>query len=81
MLLRSAVVRTTVEKLPFAFTLDDSMAMAADATISSHAKVVVVARISRSGNAAPQKGDVEGVSAPVAPGTSGVKVALSRVID
>ncbi len=76
-----AVVRTTVEKLPFAFTLDDSMAMSAGATISSHAKVVVVARISRSGNAAPQKGDVEGLSAPVAPGASGVKVALSRVID
>ena len=45
-----AVVRTTVEKLPYTFTLDDSMAMAAGATISSHAKVVVVARISRSGN-------------------------------
>jgi len=76
-----AVVRTTVDKLPYAFMLDDSMAMAAGATISSHAKVVVVARISKSGTAAPQKGDVEGVSAPVAPGASGVKVALSRVID
>jgi cytochrome c-type biogenesis protein CcmH len=76
-----AVVRTTVEKLPFAFTLDDSMAMAAGATISSHAKVVIVARVSKSGNAAAQKGDVEGLSAPVAPGVSGVKVALSRVID
>ena len=76
-----AVVRTTVDKLPYAFKLDDSMAMAAGATISSHAKVVVVARVSRSGNAAPQKGDVEGVSAPVAPGASGIKVALSRLID
>ena len=76
-----AVLRTTVEKLPYSFTLDDSMAMAAGATISSHAKVVVVARVSKSGNAAPQKGDVEGVSAPVAPGASGVKVALSRLID
>jgi len=76
-----AVVRTTVDKLPYAFSLDDSMAMAAGATISSHAKVVIVARISRSGTAAPQKGDVEGVSVPVAPGASGVKVALSRVID
>ena len=76
-----AVVRTTVEKLPFSFTLDDSMAMAAGATSSSHAKVVVVARVSRSGNAAPQKGDIEGISAPVAPGASGIKVSLSRVID
>lgn len=76
-----AVVRTTVDKLPYAFKLDDSMAMAAGSTISSHAKVVVVARVSKSGNAAPQKGDVEGVSAPVAPGASGIKVALSRIID
>jgi len=76
-----AVVRTTVGKLPYVFKLDDSMAMAAGSTISSHAKVVVVARVSKSGNAVPQKGDVEGVSAPVAPGASGIKVALSRVID
>ncbi len=76
-----AVLRTTVEKLPFSFTLDDSMAMAAGATISSHARVVVVARVSRSGNAAPQKGDIEGISAPVAPGASAIKVSLSRVID
>ena len=76
-----AVVRTTVEKLPYAFTLDDSMAMAAGATISSHPKVVVVARISRSGNPMPQKGDIEGTSAPVAPGARGVNVALSRIVD
>ena len=76
-----AVVRTTVDKLPYSFTLDDSMAMAAGATISRHAKVVVVARVSRSGNAMPQKGDIEGVSAPIAPGASGVNISLSRLID
>jgi cytochrome c-type biogenesis protein CcmH len=76
-----AVVRTTVDKLPYAFKLDDSMAMAAGATISGQAEVVVAARISKSGNAAPQKGDIEGMSAAVAPGASGVKVVLSRVVD
>ncbi len=76
-----AVVRTTVDKLPYAFTLDDSMAMAAGATISSHTKVVVVARVSRSGNPMPQKGDVEGSSGPIAPGARGVNVALSRIVD
>lgn len=76
-----AVVRTTVDKLPYSFTLDDSMAMAAGATISKHAKVVVVARVSRSGNAMPQKGDIEGMSAPMAPGASGVNISLSRLID
>jgi len=76
-----AIARTTVAALPYRFTLDDSMAMAAGATISSHAKVVVAARISKSGNAVPQKGDIEGLSDPVAPGASGVKVVLSRIVD
>jgi len=76
-----AVARTTVAALPYRFTLDDSMAMAPGATISSHAKVVVAARVSKSGNAISQKGDIEGISAPVAPGASGVKVVLSRIVD
>ena len=76
-----AIARTTVAALPYRFTLDDSMAMAAGATISSHAQVVVAARVSKSGTAVPQKGDVEGTSAPVAPGTKGMKVVLSRIVD
>lgn len=76
-----AIARTTVAALPYQFTLDDSMAMAAGATISSHDKVVVAARVSKSGNAISQKGDIEGTSAPVAPGASGVKVVLSRIVD
>lgn len=76
-----AVVRTTVEKLPYAFTLDDSMAMAPGAKLSNHAKVIVTARISRSGKAAPQKGDIEGSSAPVAPGATGVQVVISKTLD
>ncbi len=76
-----AVVRITVDKLPYAFTLDDSMAMAPNAKLSGHPKVVIVARISKSGNPVPQKGDIEGLSAPVAPGTSGLNVVMSRVVD
>ena len=76
-----AVARTTVAALPYRFTLDDSMTMAAGATISSHAKVVVAARVSKSGTAIPQKGDIEGTSAPVAPGATGVRVVLSKIVD
>jgi cytochrome c-type biogenesis protein CcmH len=76
-----AVARTTVAALPYRFSLDDSMAMAAGATISSQEKVVVVARVSKSGSAASQKGDIEGTSEAVAPGASGLKVVLSRVVD
>lgn len=76
-----AVVRTTVRELPYRFTLDDSMAMAPGAKLSGHAKIVVSARVSRSGNAAPQKGDIEGVADAVAPGTRNLAVVLSRVIE
>jgi cytochrome c-type biogenesis protein CcmH len=76
-----AVARTTVAALPYRFKLDDSMAMAPGMTISSHAKVVIAARVSKSGNAISQKGDIEGTSEPVVPGTSGMKVVISRVIE
>jgi cytochrome c-type biogenesis protein CcmH len=75
-----AVTRTTVDKLPYRFTLDDAMAMTPTAKISDHAKVIVIARISKSGTPTPQKGDVEGVSPAIAPGTTGVDIVLSKVI-
>ncbi|MGQ0509422.1 MAG: c-type cytochrome biogenesis protein CcmI [Betaproteobacteria bacterium] len=76
-----AVARTTVAALPYRFTLDDSMAMAPGMTLSSHAKVVVAARISKSGNPIAQKGDLEGASAPVASTASGLSIVISRVVE
>jgi cytochrome c-type biogenesis protein CcmH len=76
-----AVARITADKLPYRFALDDSMAMAPGATISSQAKLVVVARISRAGKATPAKGDIEGSSKPVAPGAADIEVVLSRIVD
>lgn len=76
-----AIARVTVAQLPYRFTLDDSMAMAPGATISSHAQITVVARVSKAGSATPQKGDIEGSIGPVAPGASGLKVVLSRIVD
>src|SRR6185369_1259501 len=76
-----AVTRITVAELPYSFKLDDSMAMAPGATISSHSEIVIVARVSKSGGPTPGKGDIEGISGTVAPGASGIKVVLSRIID
>jgi cytochrome c-type biogenesis protein CcmH len=76
-----AITRTTVGELPYAFTLDDSMAMSPGATLSGQEKIVVVARVSKSGNAMPQKGDLEGASAPLAPGATGIKVEISRIVE
>jgi cytochrome c-type biogenesis protein CcmH len=75
-----AVTRTTVDKLPYAFTLDDSMAMSPAAKISGHASIVVLARISKSGKPAAQTGDIEGASAPVAPGAANVQVVISKIV-
>ncbi len=76
-----AIARVTVAQLPYKFSLDDSMAMAAGATISSQSEVMVVARVSKAGSATPQKGDIEGSAGPVAPGASGIRVVLQRVVD
>ena len=76
-----AVVRKKVSELPFTFSLDDSMAMAPDLKLSGFPEVVVVARISASGLANPQKGDLEAVSAPVTPVSKGIKLEISKARD
>jgi len=75
-----AVLRAQVKDLPLSFKLDDSMAMAPSARISGAAQVVVGARISKSGNAVPQPGDLAGESAPVAPGASGVAITIAGAV-
>lgn len=61
-----AIVRKQVKDLPLEFTLDDSMAMNPAMKLSSFPQVVVGARISKSGNAMPQSGDLQGMIGPVA---------------
>ena len=65
-----AILRKQVKDLPLQFRLDDSMAMTPAARLSGAARVVVGARISKSGGATPQPGDLQGLSAPVAPGST-----------
>ena len=75
-----AILRKQVKDLPLNFTLDDSMAMSPAAKLSSTPRVVVGARISASGNATPQTGDLQGFSAPVAPGATGLAIQIADVI-
>jgi cytochrome c-type biogenesis protein CcmH len=75
-----AVIRKQVRELPAAFTLDDTMAMAAGMKLSDHPRVVVGARISKSGSATPQPGDLEGLSAPVKVGDTGVTVVIGTEV-
>ena len=75
-----AIVRKQVRDLPFQFTLDDSQAMSPAGKLSGAKTVIVVARISKSGQASPQPGDLEGVTAPVVVGSAGVAVEISREV-
>jgi cytochrome c-type biogenesis protein CcmH len=76
-----AAVRVKVKDLPLAFSFDDSMAMNPSAKLSDFAEVVVAARVSKSGNVVPQRGDLEGVSKPLRPGTAGIVVQIANEIQ
>jgi cytochrome c-type biogenesis protein CcmH len=55
------------------------MAMAPELKLSGFANVVVGARLSKSGNAMPQSGDLEGTTAPLAGRSSGVEIVIDTV--
>jgi len=75
-----AVLRRTAGDLPIAFALDDSMAMTPAMTVSAHPRIVVTARVSRSGNARPEAGDLQGASKPMANDAKGVVVEINEVV-
>ena len=75
-----AVIRKTVQDLPLTFTLDDSMAVMPSMKLSSVDKVVVGVRISKSGNATPTPGDLQGLSQPVAIGTKGIVITIDSLV-
>ncbi len=75
-----AVLRVRARDLPVSFALDDSMAMAPSMRLSGFERVVVSARVSKSAGAAPQPGDLQGSSAPVASDAAGVTVVIDTVV-
>ena len=75
-----AVVRRRAADLPLKFALDDSMAMSPAMKLSAFPRVVVTARISKSGNATPQAGDLQGTSAPVASSAGAVSITIDKVV-
>ena len=75
-----AVLRATAGELPRDFVLDDAMAMTPAARLSTAGEDTVEARISKSGSATPSTGDLQGVSAPVKPGTHGLLIVINDVV-
>jgi cytochrome c-type biogenesis protein CcmH len=75
-----AILRKQVKDLPISFSLDDSMAMSPAMKLSSFPEVVVGARISKSGTALPQPGDIQGLSAPVKIGAKDLAIKIAEVV-
>jgi cytochrome c-type biogenesis protein CcmH len=75
-----AVARVRVRDLPFRFLLDDSMAMSPAMKLSAFPRVVVAARVSKSGTATAQPGDLQGASAPVSNDDGAVNVVIDSLV-
>ncbi len=75
-----AIAKAKVSDLPFEFVLDDSSAMMADNRLSQHRSVLVLARISKSGNAIGKPGDLESEAKAVQLGESKLRMVIDRKI-
>jgi len=75
-----AVLRKQVKDLPLAFTLDDSMAMQPQLKLSGFDRVVVVARVSKSGSPMGQPGDLEGSVENLKPGAKHIDLQINSLV-
>jgi cytochrome c-type biogenesis protein CcmH len=71
-----AIVRTTVSQLPFNFVLDESTAMNPQASLKGQTQVTLRARISSTGNAMSQPGELGVMKTPVNVGATGVELKI-----
>lgn len=76
-----AIVRAQVKDLPTTIVLEENQGMGSGMmTLSTAPEVVVVARVSKSGMANAQNGDLEGMSTPVKKGAKSVSVSIDKVV-
>jgi cytochrome c-type biogenesis protein CcmH len=74
-----AAIRASAIQLPLEFELDDSAAMNPGNTLSQHKQVMLVARVSKSGDPIARPGDLEGAAASVTVGATGVEIVIDQV--
>jgi cytochrome c-type biogenesis protein CcmH len=76
-----AIQRMDATKLPVSVTLTDGMGMLPSMKLSQFPQVVVGARVSKSGNALPQSGDLQVLSKPLAVTTTDpIKLTIDQVV-
>lgn len=75
-----AAARVALGAFPLPFRLDDSMAMNPANALSRHKEVVLLARISASGNPIAQPGDLESQMVNAAVGATDVSLVIDRVL-
>ncbi len=76
-----AILQMTVSDLPATFTLTDGMSMRPAVKLSSFPdEIVIEARITRSGQAMPTSGDLQGFSEPVKVGANDISIVIDQQI-
>jgi cytochrome c-type biogenesis protein CcmH len=75
-----AILKVSVKALPMEFILDDTSSMSPAMKLSNFDRVIVTARISRSGDALPKSGDLVGSSGPVPVGTRNLQLEISDIV-
>jgi cytochrome c-type biogenesis protein CcmH len=75
-----AIVRTTAKDLPYTYHLDDSSALMPNNKLSQASEVMIVARVSKTGDAKSQTGDLQGISAAIKPVGDKVDIEINQVL-
>ncbi|MDP2786018.1 MAG: c-type cytochrome biogenesis protein CcmI [Sulfurimicrobium sp.] len=75
-----ASLRINAKQLPYHFTLDDSVAMSPNDKLSNHPEVTISARVSKSGQAMAQSGDLQGKVGPIKLGQKDVMITIDSVV-
>ncbi len=74
-----AVLRTSAAELPLKFILDDTLSMSPQARISTVQEVTVEARISKSGMAMPESGDLKSGMQTIKLGAKNIRLTVNQV--
>jgi cytochrome c-type biogenesis protein CcmH len=75
-----AVLKQPVAGFPAAFTLDDRQSLVAERKLSGLSEVLLEARVSRSGQAKAEPGDLAGEAVSAQLGARGVSLRIDRVV-